>query len=83
MKHLLKHLVMVLLCAMVSQPSTWMFVDSHTIILNAPGGKVLVKIPYCYLSRMSSIIVIKDYMCAYDKIIVDGEACDVTKVERL
>jgi hypothetical protein len=71
-------------CVDVGSATSWSRIDTHTIIVyRASTPLVLLKMPYCYIYSSSEIRFIKDYICDWDKIIVDGEVCDITKVERL
>jgi hypothetical protein len=71
-------------CADIGSATSWARVNTHTIIVYRGSTPVaLLKIPYCYIYSTSDIRIIKSYVCSWDKIIVDDEICDISKVERL
>ena len=71
-------------CVDVSSVTSWSRIDTHTIIVYRGSTPLaLLKMPYCYIYPSSEIRFVKNYICNWDKIIVDGEVCDITKVERL
>jgi len=71
-------------CVDIGTATSWSCVDTHTIIIYRGSSAIaLLKIPYCFIYSSSDIRPIKDYICSWDKIIIDGEVCDITKVERL
>jgi len=52
----------------------WSRVDTHKIILYRYSRAIaLLEIPYCYIYSSSEIIIIEDYVCNWDKIMVDDE----------
>jgi hypothetical protein len=65
--------------------TTWTYVDTHTIILNAGGRPyALVKMPFCFIYRSSALSVLTDDLGPYDgKILVDGEVCEPNTVNRI
>ena len=71
-------------CIDMGSARRWSRVDTHTIILYQSGGDALavVKLPYCYVYPSSRISKLKDYVCTWDKILVDEEVCDV-RIEKL
>lgn len=71
-------------CIDIESMTKWSRVDSHTIIVyRGSTAKAVLKLPYCFINTSSDIKFIQDYICNGDKIIVDGEVCDVTKIEKL
>jgi hypothetical protein len=71
-------------CADVSGATSWSRIDTHKIIIYRGSTPLaLLDIPYCYIYSTSEIRFIKDYVCNWDKIIIDGEVCDIRNVERL
>lgn len=71
-------------CVDVSNVTAWSRVNTHTIIVYVGDTPLaLLKLPYCYIYPASEIKFIKDYICSWDKIIVDEEVCDITEVKRL
>lgn len=71
-------------CVSVFGVTSWSYIDSHAIIAYSGGRAVaLIKVSYCYVNQSSRIIFTKDYLCTFDKIIIDGEACDITEITQL
>ena len=61
----------------------WSLVDSHTIIVYR-GSKALCLVKTLgFINRFSSIRFVDDTISNFDKVIIDGEAEDITKVTRL
>jgi hypothetical protein len=71
-------------CADLSGATGWSRIDTHKIIIYRGNSAIaLLEIPYCYIYSTSEIRLIKDYVCNWDKIVIDGEVCDIRKVVRL
>ena len=71
-------------CADIGGANSWSRIDTHTIIVYRAGTPIaLLKIPYCFIYSSSDIRIIKSLVCSWDKIFVDDEVCDISKVERL
>jgi len=71
-------------CVDLSVSTSWARLDSHKIIVYRGSTAIaLLEIPYCFIYSTSEIKLVKDYVCNWDKIIIDGDVCDITKVERL
>lgn len=68
----------------ISGANKWSRVDTHTIILYAYGRALcLVRVPYGYIYSTSEISFPDTYIGPWSKIIVDGEAEDISEVTRL
>ncbi len=64
--------------------NSWSRVDSHTIILYSSGRAVaLVKVNFAFINSTSNIRFLSDYISSYDKVIIDGQAYDISSVSRL
>ena len=64
--------------------ATWSRINSHKIIMYRGRTAIaLLDIPFCMISAASEIKLINEDVCDWDKIIIDGEACEIRKVERL
>ena len=62
---------------------TWSRVDSQSFILYRGGSAIaLIKID-CYLYSGSNLIIPGTYIGPYDKVIVDGEACEIRSIKSL
>jgi len=71
-------------CADLSDATKWSKVDTHKIIMYRGSTAIaLLDIPYCYFYSSSDIKLVKNNICKWDKIIVDGEVCEIRSVERL
>lgn len=71
-------------CVDLSLATSWARIDLHRIIIYRGRTAIaLLEIPYCYVYPTSEIILIEDWICNWDKIIVDDEVCDVRRVTRL
>ncbi len=71
-------------CADLSSVTKWSRIDTHKIIMYRGSTAIaLIDIPYCYIYTSSDIKLVKDYVCNWDKIIVEGEVCDIRSVEKL
>ena len=61
--------------------TSWFAEDAHNIVFyrgSRPLGSL--NIPDCTINPLSSIHLIKGYVCDSDKIIVDGEECTIMTV---
>lgn len=68
----------------VSSADKWTLVDSHKIIIYKGGRAIaLLDLPYCFIYSTSDIKFINDYVSNWDKILIDGEVCDIRSVKRL
>jgi hypothetical protein len=68
-----------------SDVSKWQLIDRHHIILYTTYGTAvaILDIPYCYIYPSSDIRFISDSIGNWDKILIDGEVCDVREVKKL
>lgn len=65
--------------------SSFVVLDSHSIILKGGyGSDILVK-TYCYIYSSPSVQILKDSFCDYESSImyIDGEVCDAKQVKKL
>lgn len=61
----------------------WSLVDSHTIIVYR-GSKALCLVKtWAFITNTSRIRFVDDTISNFDKLIVDGQAEDITQVTRL
>lgn len=71
-------------CADLSGATGWARIDTHQIIIyRGRTPLALLDISYCYIYPTSRIRFIRNYVCDWEKIIIDREVCDIIKVERL
>lgn len=71
-------------CADLSSATKWSRIDTHKIMMYRGSTAIaLLDIPYCYIYSSSDVRLVKADVCSWDKIIVDGEVCDIRNVERL
>jgi len=64
--------------------TSWSRVDSHKIIVYRGSTPIaLIEVRFAFIYQTSKINFPKDYIGPYDKIIIDGEVYDITKVSRL
>ncbi len=71
-------------CVDFGNVTAWSRFDAHTIIVYQNQRPIaLLKIPYCYVYSSAEIRMIKEYVCDWDKIIVDDDVCEITRVERI
>lgn len=69
-------------CADLGSITKWVRIDTHKIIMYRGSTAIaMLDIPYCYIYPTSEIKVVNDYVCNWDKIIVEGEVCDIRNVE--
>jgi len=71
-------------CADLGRFTNWILETSHAVIFYA-GEKPLarVEIPYCEITPLSTIRLLKSYVCDSDEIMVDGVACRIITVKIL
>jgi hypothetical protein len=71
-------------CADLGRFTHWILETSHAVVFYA-GEKPLarVEIPYCEITPLSTIRLLKSYACESDEIMVDGVACRIITVEIL
>lgn len=71
-------------CADLDSANKWTRIDNHKVVMYRGSTAIaLLEIPYCYVNSGSDIRLVKPYVCNWDKIIVDGEVCDIRRVEKL
>ncbi len=71
-------------CVNLGNANKWSRIDNHKIILyRGSNGLALLNTPYCFIYATSDLRLVKEDVCNWDKIIVDGEVCDVRSVNRL
>ena len=71
-------------CADIGRFTSWYLETSHTIIFymgETPLARL--EIPNCEMNPLSTIRLIKSYVCDSDEIMVDGIACRVITVKVL
>jgi hypothetical protein len=71
-------------CADLERFTNWILESSHTVLFYA-GQRPLarVEIPNCEISPLSTIRLIKSYVCDSDEIMIDGVACHILSVKIL
>ena len=71
-------------CANLERFTNWVLESSHTVLFYA-GKKPLarIEIPNCEIRPLSMVRLIDSYLCESDKVIIDGEACNIITVELL
>jgi len=71
-------------CADLQRFTNWILESSHTVLFYA-GQRPLarVEIPNCEISPLSTIRLIKSYVCDSDEIMIDGVACHILSVKIL
>jgi hypothetical protein len=71
-------------CADLGRFTNWILETSHTVVFYE-GEKPLARleIPNCEITPMSTIRLMKSYVCDSDEIIVDGVACHIITVQVL
>ena len=69
-------------CASLERYTSWIVESSHAIIFYA-GRRPLarVELPNCEIRPLSTIRLMKSYICDSDVIIIDGEACHIISVQ--
>ncbi len=71
-------------CVNLGTATKWQRIDSHKIIIYRGSRAVaLLDIPYCFVYSTSDIRIVKNSVCNWEKIILDGEICDIRRVEGL
>jgi hypothetical protein len=68
-------------CVSLAGFTSWFVEDTHNIVFyrgSRPLGSL--NIPDCTINPLSSIHLIKSYLCDSDKIIIDGEECTIMAV---
>jgi hypothetical protein len=71
-------------CANVSGVTGWRYIDSHTIVVYRGTQPIaLLKIPWCFIFTTSQIRFLKTFICPWDKILIDGNVCDITDIYNL
>jgi hypothetical protein len=71
-------------CADLGRFTNWYLETAHTVIFY--DGEVplaRVEIPYCEINPLSTILLLKSYVCDSDEIMVDGVACRIISVKVL
>lgn len=71
-------------CADIGRFTSWYLETSHTIVFymgETPLARL--EIPNCEMNPLSTIRLIKSYVCDADEIMVDGVACRIITVEVL
>jgi hypothetical protein len=71
-------------CADLGRFSHWYLETSHAIIFYA--GEIplaRVEVPFCEVTPLSTIRLIKSYVCDSDEIMIDGVACRIITVKVL
>jgi hypothetical protein len=68
-------------CADLGGFTNWYLETSHTIVFYVGETPLArLEIPKCEVSPLSTIRVIKSYVCDLDEIMVDGVACHIITV---
>jgi hypothetical protein len=65
--------------------SSFVVLDSHSILLKGGyGSEILIK-TYCYIYSTPSVQILKDSFCDYESSVmyIDGEVCDANQVKKL
>lgn len=65
--------------------SSFVVLDSHSIILKGGyGSDILIK-TYCYIYSTSTVQILKDDFCDYESavIYIDSEVCDANQIKKL
>lgn len=64
--------------------TSYVVVDSNTIILKGYGSDILIK-TYSYISSFSNVMVLKDSFCSYGSnvLLIDGSPASVSDVTSL
>jgi hypothetical protein len=71
-------------CAIVSITTGWQYIDPTTLLLLRGGTAIALLKTLCIVMPTSQISLLgKDILCLGDKILVDGNTCDLMKVEQL
>jgi hypothetical protein len=68
-------------CVSLVSFTDWFAQDTHNIVFYR-GSRPLasLNVPYCSINPLSTILLIKSYVCDLDKIIIDGEECTIMTV---
>ncbi len=71
-------------CLSLGGCTSWFFETDQKIIFYRGARPIAsVKLRDCKLHANSSVLLIKSYVCDSDKIIVDGEECNLFSVDSL
>ena len=71
-------------CADLSRFTNWYLQGAHIVIFyNGDIPLARVEIPYCEITPLSKILLLKSYVCDSDQIMVDGVACSIITVKVL
>ena len=71
-------------CADLGRYTSWILESSHAVVFYA-GQRPLarVEIPNCEIRPLSTIRLMKSYVCDSDEIMIDGVACHIITVDIL
>ena len=68
-------------CVDLGRSTGWYVQSGHTIIFYHEKTPIArVNIPECTINRSSLIRLITNYLCDSDKVIINGEACNIMMV---
>jgi hypothetical protein len=71
-------------CADLGRFTNWILESSHTVVFyDGKTPLARVQIPYCDITPLSTIRLLKSYVCDADQIIIDGVTCDIIAVKIL
>jgi hypothetical protein len=69
-------------CADLGNFTSWIVETNHTVVFYAGQRPIArLEIPDCEIRPLSSIRLIKSYVCDLDEIMIDGVACRISTVE--
>jgi hypothetical protein len=65
--------------------TSYVVLDTHTILLKGGYGSDIVIKTYCFIYRTSDITVLKDDFCSYEDSVlyIDEEVCDANQVTKI
>ncbi len=68
-------------CVDLGRATGWYVQGSHTLIFySAKTPTARVNVPNCSIKPSSIVRLITKYLCDSDKVIINGEACDIMTV---
>ena len=68
-------------CVDLTRTTSYYVQGAHTIIFYEGMRPVaLVEVPYCAIRQESNVRLTKNYLCDFDDILIDGDACSIMTV---
>jgi hypothetical protein len=65
-------------CVDVSRTTSYYIQGAHDVILYYRLTPLAyISVPWCNILSDSSVLITKGYLCDSDKILIDGQACDI------